>query len=93
MLEAIENVVALKVAVRGHVVMRSKESRIVRIAEHSFDLGERPDVEFALLALGIGVEGCAEGTLPGRHFARQPCDGLAGPGAKKFVARALVRDP
>ena len=84
---------SLEVAFGGHVVMRSKIGRVVLAAEHGVNFGQRPDVEFALLALGIGVERCAEGALPGRHLARQPCDGLVCPGAKELVVRALVRDP
>ena len=45
-------------------------------AEHGVDLVGGPDVEAALLALGIGVERGGEG-VAGAHLAHQPGEGLA----------------
>ena len=42
------------------------------------DLGQRPDVELALLAFGIGIERGREGALRRRHLAHQPADRLCG---------------
>ena len=82
----------LEVALLGHVIVRSKKGCVGPIGQRRLDLGERPDVEFALLTLEIGVEGCAERTLPGRHFAREPGDGFGRPAAEECVAGALIGD-
>ncbi len=90
MFETIEDVVTFEVAIGGHIILCSKVRGIV-LAEHRFDLGERPDVELALLPLGIGIERCGEGSLRRRHLPGQPGDGLSGAAAEQFVTGALPR--
>ena len=66
---------ALEIALGGHVVMLHKKCSIFR-AQRLLDLGQRPDVELALLALRIGVERGGERPLRRRHLAGEPADGL-----------------
>ncbi len=80
----------LEVSPGGHVVLRSKERRILG-AEHVFDLGERPDVELPLLALRIGVERRRERALRGGHLAGKPRDRLGGALAEQRHAGHRVR--
>ena len=80
-------VFAFPVAARVHVVDSLEIGRIG--AENVVDLGLVPDVEFALLALGIGVEGAREGAFPGAHLAQHPGHGLGGAGGKERLARLL----
>ena len=61
--------------------MCGKQRRIV-LAEDVLDLGERPDVEFALLAFGVGIERRAERAALGGHLALEPGDRLARAGAE-----------
>ena len=68
-LEAIWNIMPFEIALRGHVVMRSKKFGIV-LAEQRRDLGERPDVELPLLAFRVGVERGAERPSGAGHAAR-----------------------
>src|SRR5436309_5285057 len=70
--------------------MRRKERSIV-LAEDALDLGERPDVELALLAFRVGIERGAERPLARGHLPRQPADGLTRTRAEQLVARALPR--
>src|SRR5579862_1708194 len=64
----------------------------VRAPKNFPDLGERPDIELALLAFRIGIERSAERSLPGRHLAREPSHRLARAGSKQLTARALMRE-
>ncbi len=65
----------------GHVIVRSKFRSIVR-AQHLVDLGQRPDVELALLAFRVGIERGAERAVRRGHLAREPADRLARAGAR-----------
>ena len=80
---AVEDGLALPVAARGHVVGGLERRRVG--AQQRVDLGLGPDVEPALLALAVGVEGTREGARRraaaglgfGDHLAQDPADGLA----------------
>ena len=89
--EPVENVVAFEIAFRRHVVM-AREKFAVFAAELTHHLVVGPDVEFAFLALGIGVERRGERALACRHFAREPGDGLARALPVKRLAGAPVCD-
>ena len=65
---------ALEVSLRGDVVTRGEKCCIA--LQHSLDLGERPDVELALLTLRIGVERGRKGAFGRGHLAREPADGF-----------------
>ena len=80
---------AFEIAVRGDVVVRAKNAAS-SAPSTARDLGERPDVELALLAFGIGVERSAEGAPGRRHLAREPRHRLARAAAEERVAGALV---
>src|SRR5437016_5448348 len=75
-IEFIEDDMALKIALLGRVILRCKISR-VRGAENLFDLGQRPDVKFALLPFRIGIERGRERALWRHHFAPEPADRFA----------------
>ena len=60
----------------GHRQQRGRPGAVVR-AEHGVELGGRPDVEEALLALGVGVEGGREPALRGAQLAEQEVGRLA----------------
>ena len=71
--------------------MPREESGVV-LAEHLLDLGERPDVELALLAFRIGVERSRERAARRRHLAREPGHRLACARAKQQLAGAHMRE-
>src|SRR5690606_16748699 len=54
--------------------------------EQLFDLGELENVELALLALGIGVQGRKEPTLLALHFRKEPAGNLPRRISKKRLA-------
>ena len=58
-------------------------------AESLVDLALVPDVEPALLALGIGVQRAREGALAGAHLAQHPSHRLGGAGGEERLARVL----
>ena len=58
----VQDVLALEVAPLGHVPVAPREARFVGV-EDGLQLLGRPDVEFALLALGVGVLGGVETTF------------------------------
>jgi len=82
--------VALEIALCRHVVVAREERGIVR-PEDFCNLGERPDIELALLAFGIGIERGAERAIGRRHLAREPGHGLLRARAIKRFAGALIR--
>ena len=88
-LEAIENVVAFKISVRRDVVATCEISR-VGLAQDRGNFARRPDVEFAFLALRIGVERCAKGAVRRYHLAGNPADSFLGALAEQRVAASLV---
>ena len=84
-LGAVEDDLAFPVAV-GRNVVGLAESRGVA-AQQLLDLALRPDVEFALLALAVGVERAGEGAAVDEHFPGQPGHGLVGADAVEVGAR------
>ena len=48
----------------------------IGLAQHLGDLGPRPDVKLAFLALGIGIERGGKAAALGDHLAQQPADRL-----------------
>src|SRR5690606_9730280 len=56
------------------------------VCEQLFDLGELENVELALLALGIGVQGRKEPTLLALHFRKEPAGNLPRRISKKRLA-------
>ena len=88
LIESIENIMALEIAPGAYVVKRSKECSIFR-AQDLLDLLLRPDIEFALFALGIGIERSAKAAFPRGHFAFQPAHGLKRAFAEYRVTTAL----
>ena len=85
--EAVEDRPALPVAARCHVVDRLEIRRLG--AEDVVDFGFVPDVETALLAFRVGVEGAGEGALAGAHLAQHPAGGLRRPRGEERLARVL----
>ncbi len=82
---------AFEIAVRGDVVVAGK-NRGVALAENFFDLGQRPDIELALLAFRIGVERGREGAFRRRHLAHQPPHRLARARREQRLAGARMRE-
>ena len=82
---------AFEVSLRGHVILRCEKRRILG-PEHLFDLGQRPDVEFALLAFRIRIERGRKRPLRCRHLARKPFDRLGRALAEQRVAGARMRE-
>jgi hypothetical protein len=60
------------------------------LRQHGADLGRRPDVELALLALGVGVVGGVEAALGAAHLAQQPVERLLADPPIARVAEHLV---
>ena len=58
-----------------HVVDLGEQARILG-AERRLDLGERPHIELALLALAVGIERRGEAAGVDHHLAQQPGDRL-----------------
>ena len=81
----------LEIARGGRVILRGKKRRILR-AQRRFDLGQRPEVKFALLAFRIGVERGRERALRRHHFAPEPADRLARPLKVQRLAGARMRE-
>ena len=90
-LEPIENVVAFEIACRRHVVVAGEKLAVLD-AELPDHLVIGPDVEFALLAFGIGIERSGERALARRHFALEPGDGLVRALAVERLAGAQISD-
>ncbi len=82
-----ENVAALEVARLGDPVVG--DDRIGAGAQHLADLLRRPDVEAALLALGVGVERRVEAALRPPHLAQRPVERLVADPAVALVAEDL----
>ena len=59
------------VALRRDVVNLAEQLRVGR-AQHLLDLGLRPDVELALLALAVGIQRGGKTAALGNHFGQQP---------------------
>src|SRR5262249_28156976 len=76
---------ALPVAGLGCVVSGRESGALLR-AEDVLDFAERPDVEAALMALGVGVEAGGEGALPEEHLAIEPTDRLLDPALEQWLA-------
>ena len=91
MFETIEDVVAFEIAAGRDVVVAGEEFGVVG-AERGGDLRERPDIELALLAFGVGVELGRECALGRDHLARQPGDVLKGALPVQSLAGALMRN-
>ena len=62
------------------------KNRSIFCAQSLDNLGPRPDVELALLALRIGVERGGKCPFRGGHLALQPADGFGGALAEQRVA-------
>ena len=87
--QAVEDGVAFPVAGFRHVV-GLREHLGIGLAQHLDDLGLAPDVELALLALGIGVERGGEASAFGDHLAQQPADRLVDAARVELVAGLAV---
>ena len=87
--EAIEDIVALEIALLGHVVMLHKKRSIFR-AQRLDDLGLRPDVELALLALRIGIQRGRKRPALGGHLAPEPFHRLGGALAEQRLAAPAI---
>ena len=61
---------SFEVAAGGYVILRCKIGGVR--AQRLFNFRQRPDIELALLALGIGIERSGKGPLFGGHFALEP---------------------
>ena len=61
----------------------------VRRSDRRSDLGRGPDVEAALLALGVGVEGRVEAALGAAHLAQHPVERLLADAPVALVAERL----
>ena len=81
-LQPVEDIVAFEIAGRRHIVVPCKEFAVLD-AEVTDDLVVGPDVEFALLAFGIGIERRRESAFRRGHFALEP--------GNRFAARAAGR--
>ncbi len=88
-LAEVEDRPVLPVAVLGHVVDVGEFLGALG-AEDFDDLGEGPDVEFALFALGVGVLGRVERPLGAGHPAEDVVHRLAGDAGVFWVVRDLV---
>src|SRR5262249_23908208 len=84
-------VLSLEISLLGYVILRGKESGIVR-TECISQLGERPDVELSFLAFGIGVERGTERALRRGHLAREPFNRLLRAFAEQRIAGTLVSE-
>ena len=87
--EPIEDLVAFPVSVGGHVVVAANNA--ASSAQNAVDLGLRPDIEVALLALPIGIERGRRRRHRRRHLARQPGDDLVGALAEEWPR--VAREP
>src|SRR6202044_738490 len=58
-------------------------------AESISDLGDVPDIETPLYALGVGVEGAVETSLRASHLAQDPLQGVDADVSQARVARCL----
>ena len=67
------------------IVEAREEGRI--LAERGADLGKRPDVEPALLALRVGIEARREAALGRHHFKLEPGHDALGGGAEQLLSR------
>ena len=89
--EAVEDVVALEIARRRHVIVPRKKLAVLD-AELAHHLIVRPDIELALLAFGIGVERGGKRAVRARHLALEPFHRFAGALAIERLAGLLVRE-
>ena len=85
--EPVEDRLPLPVAAGADVVDRLEVGRVT--AEQFVDLRLVPDVELALLALGIGIERARERALASAHLAQHPGHGLGGAGGEERLAGLL----
>jgi hypothetical protein len=83
--------VLLEISLRCDVVVARKEIGILAVKD-LLDLLLRPDVEFSLLAFGIGVERGAESPLLRGHFTCEPVDRLVRADAKQRLAGMPMRE-
>ena len=82
-------VAALEVAARQHAEVVERRLRVVAVAERRAHLLERPDVELALLALGVGVERRVEAALGAAHLAQRPVERLLADAPEQRLAGHL----
>ena len=83
----VEDASPLEVARLGDPVVVDRLLR--RLAQHGADLLRRPDVEAALLALGVGVERRVEAALRPAHLAQRPVERLLADAAVALVPERL----
>src|SRR5260370_6090675 len=89
MIESVENILSFKISIGGDVIAIGEILAVLR-AKDRVDLGTRPDIEFAFLAFGIGVERGAECAFGRGHLADQPIESLLRTLQKQLVAVASV---
>ena len=79
----------LEVAAVGGAEPRDRLVGVRLALERGPHLLDAPDVELALLALGVGVERGVEAALGAAHLAERPVERLLGHGPEQRVARDL----
>src|SRR5579862_9606231 len=82
---------ALEIAAQRHVIMPGKKLAVL-VAEFTHHLSERPDIKFALLAFGIGIQRSRKCPLCRRHFALEPFDCFKGTLAIERLAATPICD-